>query len=338
MQSLTGKETGDSLTASEWNQLPSEVQNVIEDLGQTLSSGDLNQLGKAIAGYVAGGDFYVDSGSSGSFELSVVGDKQAPTEYFNGFRVRFVAADDATGSDTINVAGIGSIDFKNSDGSDLSSDIVASGYPYEAYYDSDNTEFRLSCVNQYILDNAVEALEDPSVTGTATFTNSTQNIYLEGIGDLTGLEVGDVIQVSGSTSNDTEYTVESITDSDNIIVNYEHRGQTTTKALTDETSTSDVTVTLLCKWYNAPSGLGQGWCTPASSRISGSDYINSVGRQITVGIVFSAASAQWFTVDDVNIVRPAVENDAAPATIPIPGGSTYKASSGLTITIWSELR
>src|SRR5690606_37835365 len=58
----------------------------------------------------------------------------------------------------------------------------------------------------------------PSMTGTATFTKLTNNIELTDIRDELALEVGDVIQISGSADNDNLYTVESITDADNVIV------------------------------------------------------------------------------------------------------------------------
>ena len=81
MQDLNDKITGNSLTAPEWNEVPSEIQNIIEGLGITLSGGDLNQLGKAIAGYVANGSFYTDSGAADAYVLSVIGSKQALPAY-----------------------------------------------------------------------------------------------------------------------------------------------------------------------------------------------------------------------------------------------------------------
>lgn len=107
MQDLTGKITGSTLTAAEWNQLPQEVQNVITALGITLGSGDLNQLGKAIAGYVAGGSYYVDSGAVNTLVLSPVGSKQSPASYFDGMRVDVKPANTNTGAATVNVNGLG---------------------------------------------------------------------------------------------------------------------------------------------------------------------------------------------------------------------------------------
>ena len=107
MQSLTGKSTGDSLTAAQWNQLPQEVQNVITQTGQSLTSGDLNQLGKGVAAYVANGSFYIDSGSADAYVVAAVGSKQAPPAYTNGMQVSFIAGNDNTGASTVNVASLG---------------------------------------------------------------------------------------------------------------------------------------------------------------------------------------------------------------------------------------
>ena len=53
MKDLNDKATGSTLTASEFNEIPSEIQQAITDSGQTLSSGDLTQLSKATSANVA---------------------------------------------------------------------------------------------------------------------------------------------------------------------------------------------------------------------------------------------------------------------------------------------
>ena len=107
MQDLNGKITGNTLTAAEWNEVPSEIQNVIEALGLTLSSGDLNQLGKAIAGYVANGTFYTDSGIANAYVLTKIGLKQTATAYTDGFFASFIAGNSNSSASTVNVAGLG---------------------------------------------------------------------------------------------------------------------------------------------------------------------------------------------------------------------------------------
>lgn len=119
MQDLNDKVTGGTLTAAEWNQVPSELQNVIEALGITLSSGDLQQLGKAIAGYAAGGEFYTESGVADAYVLNVVGSKQAPPAYFDGMKARFVPGSTNTGASTVNVASLGVVDVVDEQGNPL---------------------------------------------------------------------------------------------------------------------------------------------------------------------------------------------------------------------------
>lgn len=94
-------------------------------------------------------------------------------------------------------------------------------------------------------------------TGTATFTATTNNISLTGIG--VGVEIGDVIQISGAidAKNNSEFTVEVITNANNIIVNQAHTNKGTSKNVATQVGDAGVTVKLLAKWYNAPIGLGQ---------------------------------------------------------------------------------
>lgn len=106
MQDLNDKVTGGTLTAVEWNEVPSELQNVITALGISLTSGDLNQLGKAIAGYVANGTFYSATGTN-AYVLSGIGSKQTAPEYTNGFQVQFKIPNTNTGASTVNVTGLG---------------------------------------------------------------------------------------------------------------------------------------------------------------------------------------------------------------------------------------
>ncbi len=87
MEDLNDKITGGTLLATEWNQVPSEIQNVIEGLSISLSAGDLDQLGKGIAGYVANGTFYTDSGIADAYVLTQIGLKQGPTAYTDGMTV-----------------------------------------------------------------------------------------------------------------------------------------------------------------------------------------------------------------------------------------------------------
>lgn len=127
-------------------------------------------------------------------------------------------------------------------------------------------------------------------TGTATFTATTNNINLTGIG--IGVEVGDVIQISGAedTKNNSKFTIEVITDANNVIVNQAHANKGTTKNVAARVSDTGVTVKLLAKWYNAPLGLGQGKVIVTATRSTGMTYPNNTNRAIQVSITGSITS------------------------------------------------
>jgi hypothetical protein len=148
MQDLTGKvNNGGStaagqLSASEWNQLPDEVQNVITSLGLTLSNADVNQLGKAIAGYVANGTFYTDSGSANTYVLTTIGSKQSAATLTDGFKVDFIATNNNTGASTVNVAGLGVKSIKTKEGSDPSAAQITGRI--SLVYDLSNNRFEFT--------------------------------------------------------------------------------------------------------------------------------------------------------------------------------------------------
>jgi len=143
VQTLNNKVTGSALTAAEFNEIPTELQNIIEALGQTLTSSDLNQLGKAIAGYVANGAAFLDSGSADTYVLSAIGSKQAPPGYTNKMRARFIAANTNTGASTVNIASLGVKSIKDFAGNALTAGVIDIYQPNIIEYDSTGGYFRL---------------------------------------------------------------------------------------------------------------------------------------------------------------------------------------------------
>jgi len=125
-----------------------------------------------------------------------------------------------------------------------------------------------------------------TITGSTVFTQSTNNIGLTGIGSI-GLAVGDVIAVTDTDDNDKDFTVEVLTDADNIIVNQAHAGGTTSKSLVNETISA--TVTLVARAKLAPVGLGQGWVSVMSNRSSGTIYTNSTKRLLKISMYISSS-------------------------------------------------
>lgn len=180
-------------------------------------------------------------------------------------------------------------------------------------------------------------------TGTATFTATTNNINLTGIG--VGVEVGDVIQISGAidAKNNSEFTVEVITDANNIIVNQAHANKYTTKNVAAQTGDAGVTVKLLAKWYNAPVSLGQGWVNVTSNRVLGTTYSNNTKRPIEVSFSgynsTTGQNATLLTNGVNNKISWSVANNWASVGGIIPSGDTYSVTlTSASNSIWNELR
>ena len=198
-----------------------------------------------------------------------------------------------------------------------------------------------------------------SVTGSITYTSGTNSIALTGVGSLSGLAVGDIVEVTGTANNDNTYTVETITGANEIKVNELHAGKSYGKSLTTETVLS--TVTLVCKANNAPAGYGNDWVIgmQASDRQIGTGgvpvlYTNSTGRPLhVITTLYMGASAtapsevEWRVggrlICKTGIDLPSSNGRHMPTSFIVPDGSTYGGSVGLlgqspTLQLWSELR
>lgn len=155
---VASKVTGSQWTAAEQMEIVNELENSITDSGQSLSSGDVFQVSKAMSIYAAGGDYYTDSGAADAYILSIIGSKKAPAAYFNGMRIRFRTSNANTGASTVNVASLGVKNIKLANGSSdpLAGDIGTAS-DVEAVYDG--TSFRLLNIQ----------FERFAVTGTSEF-------------------------------------------------------------------------------------------------------------------------------------------------------------------------
>jgi len=174
---------------------------------------------------------------------------------------------------------------------------------------------------------------ETAITGTATFTNATNNLALPGIGSI-GLEIGDVVQVTGTANNNKLFTVEVITDSGNIIFNRAHAGGTTSKSFFDETVSA--TITLVSKWFNAPTGLGQGLVDVVTLRSKGVVYSYTSNRSFIAYI----STQESFGNRGRLLVDGLLAQETGNAQTEIvgfnfeqfvPAGSSYKFTNGSTI-------
>lgn len=140
----TSKVDGNTVDASEWNQL-ADLDNAVTSSGQTPSTGNLNQLGIAMAINASGADFYSDSGTANAYVLTAIGTLKSPHAYFDGMRARFRPDNANTGASTVNVATLGVKSIKRPDGTTAASagDIPANA-DVELRYDLANGVFVLS--------------------------------------------------------------------------------------------------------------------------------------------------------------------------------------------------
>lgn len=176
---IVTKVTGNSLTATEFNQIPDELENVISGTSQSPSSGDLNQVGKAIADYASHGDYYTDSGVADAYVLSATGSKQSPTNYSDGFRARFIVGTTNAGASTVNIAGLG-VKSIVSGGAALSAGNLTAGDFTEIQFDNTNDRFEVTVLA--LASTAVKGIVELATSAeTITGTDTTRAITSAGL-------------------------------------------------------------------------------------------------------------------------------------------------------------
>jgi len=140
---LKADNVGDTVSAAEYNSATSEEKNVVTSSGQTLDEFDNNQVSKAVAIYVATGDFYIDSGTVNNYLLSASGGKQNPPAYYDGMSVRFRPLNTNTSSATVNVASLGSKNIKDQNGNNIIAEDIKAGQVVELAFNQSLNHFEL---------------------------------------------------------------------------------------------------------------------------------------------------------------------------------------------------
>ena len=160
MQSLDGKVTSQQLTAAEWNEVPGEIQEVIENAGIVLSGADLTQLSKGIMNLLTGGQFLNATGTMPNKVLTPVSPRKGTTALVNGmvYRFRSVDANSASGCQ-VNPSGHGFTDVFREDGTPLRVGDIAVGIDAVIRYDSSSGGFFALLnpqANPFFPDNYIE--------------------------------------------------------------------------------------------------------------------------------------------------------------------------------------
>lgn len=142
---IVSKINGNTLSATEFNQMPTELEAVQTSSGQTSSDAVLNQVSIGISRYAAN-NFYIDSGSANTYVLTLAASMINPVSstvgYFVGMTICFRAGNANTGASTVNVNSAGVKNLKKEDGTtDLASgDILTTR---DSIFRYDGTVFRL---------------------------------------------------------------------------------------------------------------------------------------------------------------------------------------------------
>ena len=160
MQTLNNKSTGDTLTADEWNEVPSEIQNAITSAGIPLSALDLRQLVQAISNYAATGAFYADAGFANDYILDQHLTFEPITEYLDGMRFSFFATNVNTlTACTIDINGVGERGLFREPGTATVPDVGDVDGFMEIQYDGGTDSFGITSnkivKNADIADNAI---------------------------------------------------------------------------------------------------------------------------------------------------------------------------------------
>lgn len=137
MLALDNQSIGSNVSPSEFNQLPSEIQNTIEDTQQTLDTTILEQLGRAISDYVMRGIFYTGGGTAAAQTLATIGSMESPPAYRHGMRVKWRPSNASVGGGTtIDVNSLGVKTLEQEDATAIIANDLITTKDAEARYDS----------------------------------------------------------------------------------------------------------------------------------------------------------------------------------------------------------
>ena len=104
---IVSKINGNTVSSTEFNQMPVELEAVQTSSGQTSSDAILNQVSTGVSRYAAN-NFYIDSGAADAYVLTLAASFTNPVSatvgYFIGMTIRFRAGNAGTGgAATVNV-------------------------------------------------------------------------------------------------------------------------------------------------------------------------------------------------------------------------------------------
>ena len=143
---IVSKINGNTCSATEFNQIPTELEALQTSSGQTSSDAILNQVSIGTSRYAAN-NFYIDSGVADAYVLTLAASMTNPVSatigYFIGMIIRFRAGNANTGASTVNINSAGVKNLKKEDGT---TDLAAGDIPtsQDSIFRYDGTSFVLN--------------------------------------------------------------------------------------------------------------------------------------------------------------------------------------------------
>lgn len=200
MKEIVNKQTGDTMSAKEYNSATEEVENAVKSTGQTLDGTgpstvdpDKFQLSKAISRYAAGaGTYYVCTGDSTPYSLLLPSEYSLPIDYFGGMRVMFAASAANEADPEIQIVddpNWPTKNLKNIDGGAIPIGYIKAGAWVEAIYESGAGEFRMLNYNVSLAPRMDFKYQQPPGIPGATLTKDVTTkwpIELDGTSTIPG--------------------------------------------------------------------------------------------------------------------------------------------------------
>jgi len=165
------------LPAADFNEITTELENIILSSGQTLTSADLAQISQAIQDIAVDGEFYDAAGTNNI----ILTNPNHPVlkRAVRGQKLRFIQDLTNTGAVTLGIDGLSTVDLVGVSGIALPPGALVAGSEYIIIYDDINARFALSQINEdRIVVNATTI--NTSTAATVNLTRGIASITVEG--------------------------------------------------------------------------------------------------------------------------------------------------------------
>ena len=140
---IVSKMNGSELSATEFNQIPDECENVIKSAGLTPSDKVNTQMADAIAQIVGDGSGFIASGTANAIILTQKTGRKAISSLTDGLKGTFKSTNSNTSATTLNLCNLGAKPVVKNGVALEGGEIKANMY-YNFIYDATNERFEIS--------------------------------------------------------------------------------------------------------------------------------------------------------------------------------------------------